>query len=191
MQKIDVDQLMVIAAEAFARNGFTGISMREVSSACGVSLPTLYYYFGSKDKLFEAVCRDRYRKALEHMRAEIDLDAPADRLEAQLESLCLRLFDLLTGDQTLFLLLRRDLIHGSQSQREFRSRLQYDGMIEILQGLLSQRFDQTEAERLAFTASSLIFGYCEFVVITGADGDTLKRRRQDLLRSFKSLLVQA
>lgn len=188
MQKIDVDRLMSAAAEAFARHGFTGVGMREVSRECGVSLPTLYYYFGSKDKLFEAVCRDRYQKALDQIRSGLDFDAPGSQLDAQLESLIGRLFDLLTGDQTLFLLLRRDLIHGSQSQSQFRSRLQYQGLIEILRRLLSRRFDEARAERLAFTAAALIFGYCEFVVVSSADGNHDPRRREDLIGTLKTLL---
>lgn len=187
MQRIDVDRLMTIAAETFARHGFTGVGMRELSRECGVSLPTLYYYFGSKEKLFEAVCRDRYEKALGHVRAGLDLEAP---LDTQIETLGGRLYDLLTGDQTLFLLLRRDLIEGSRSQNEFRSRLHYEGMIEILRRLLAKRFSEERISRLAFTASALIFGYCEFVVITRGDSPEDSTRRGDLIDALKGLLRQ-
>ncbi|MGQ0698403.1 MAG: TetR/AcrR family transcriptional regulator [Panacagrimonas sp.] len=185
MQKIDVERLMTIAAAAFARHGFTGVGMREVSRECGVSLPTLYYYFGSKEKLFEAVCRDRYRKALLHVRSALDFDAP---LETQIETLAGRLFDLLTGDQTLFLLLRRDLIEGSLSRREFHSRLHYEGMIDMLGRVLAKRFDETKSARLAFTAAALIFGYCEFVLLTREDANTEQRRRANLIDTLKTLL---
>jgi AcrR family transcriptional regulator len=187
MHKIDVDRLMTIAAEAFARHGFTGVGMRAVSRECGVSLPTLYYYFGSKDKLFEAVCRDRYRKALDHIRSGVDMQAP---LESQLESLAGRLFDLLTGDQTLFLLLRRDLIHGSQSQSEFRSRLQYEGLIQILQRLLAQRFDEAKAGRLAFLVAGMTFGYCEFMLVAHGTGAAAQASREDLIQALRVLLRQ-
>lgn len=178
---------MTIAAETFARHGFTGVGMRELSRECGVSLPTLYYYFGSKEKLFEAVCRDRYEKALGHVRIGLDLDAP---LETQIETLGGRLFDLLTGDQTLFLLVRRDLIEGSLSQNDFRSRLHYEGMIEILQKLLAKRFSEQQIGRLAFTAAALIFGYCEFTVITrdSAASEPDAQRRRDLIDALKNLL---
>ncbi len=187
MQRIDVDRLMSIAAETFARHGFTGVGMRELSRECGVSLPTLYYYFGSKEKLFEAVCRDRYEKALGHVRAGLDFDTP---LETQIETLGGRLFDLLTGDQTLFLLLRRDLIEGSRSQNEFRSRLHYDGMIEILRRLLAKRFTEQQISRLAFTAAALIFGYCEFVVITRGESAQEQAQRRDLIDALKTLMRQ-
>ncbi len=185
MQRIDVARLMSIAAEAFARHGFSGVGMRELSRECGVSLPTLYYYFGSKEKLFEAVCAEQYQTALRHVGAGLDFDAP---LDAQIEILGGRLFDLFTGDPTLFLLLRRDLIQGSQSQAEFHSRLHYDGMMAILGRLLSQRFDPQHVERLTFTVAALIFGYCEFAAVLAPGNAHAPQRRRDLIEALKALL---
>ena len=178
---------MTVAAAAFARNGFTGVGMREVARECEVSLPTLYYYFGSKEKLFEAVCRDRYEKALNHVRAGLNPEQNADQ---QIEALAGYLFDLFTSDQTLFLLLRRDLIQGSQSQSEFHSRLHYEGLLDILSRMLATRFDQERIASLAFTAAALIFGYCEFVSISRVDDAQQTRRRQQLIDALKTLLQQ-
>ena len=184
MERIDVDRVMAIAAETFAQHGFTGVGMREVARDCGVSLQTIYYYFGSKEKLFEAVCRDAYHRALSHISGGMDFEAP---LEAQIEQLGGRLYDLLTGDQTLFLLLRRDLIEGSNAQSEFHSRLQYDALMNIFKRVLSSRFDEGRVEQVAFTASSFIFGYCEFAVITRAP-EKLGERRQELIVTLKKMI---
>jgi AcrR family transcriptional regulator len=184
MERIDVDRVMAIAAETFAQHGFTGVGMREVARDCGVSLQTIYYYFGSKEKLFEAVCRDAYHKALSHISGGMDFDAP---LETQVEQLGGRLYDLLTGDPTLFLLLRRDLIEGSNAQSEFHSRLQYDALMNIFKRVLSSRFQEPRVDQLAFTASSFIFGYCEFVVITRMP-EKLAERRQELIVTLKKLI---
>ena len=171
MQRIDVDQVMKAAADAFAMHGLSGVGMREISRQSGVSLPTIYYYFGSKEKLFEAVCDDLYDQALKSARSCVDLNAPADApLEPQLHALCRNLFSLLTGNRTLFLLLRQDLIHGSQSEARFRSRVQYEGLIELFRQLLSRRHDAEQSRRLAFLCAALIFGYCEFAVVSGQVG---------------------
>jgi AcrR family transcriptional regulator len=45
------DRIAERAAELFARQGFAGTSIREISEAAGVTKPTLYYHFGSKDGL--------------------------------------------------------------------------------------------------------------------------------------------
>jgi hypothetical protein len=130
------------------------------------------------------VCRDAYHKALSHISSGMDFDAP---LEVQIEQLGGRLYDLLTGDPTLFLLLRRDLIEGSQAQSEFHSRLQYEALMNIFKRVFSSRFDEARIERLAFTASSFIFGYCEFVVITRSP-ETLAARREDLIATLRKLV---
>lgn len=173
VQRIDFERLTATAAETFALHGLSGIGMRELARHCGVSLPTLYYYFGSKEKLFESVCDEVYGRALRTVREHVE-SAPAagQPLPVQLRALCEHLFRLLTTDRTLFLLLRQDLIHGSQTGENFRSRVQYDGLIALFRQLLAQRHDAETAQRLAFVCAALIFGYCEFAVVSdrAADG---------------------
>lgn len=43
------------AAELFAAKGFTATSVREIADAVGVTKPTLYYHFGSKDGLIRHI----------------------------------------------------------------------------------------------------------------------------------------
>ena len=54
-------QLAIIyAAEALmARQGFEGTSVRDIAQAAGVNLAMINYYFGSKDKLLEAIIAHR------------------------------------------------------------------------------------------------------------------------------------
>ena len=48
------------AAEAlFARHGFEGASLRQLTAAAGVNLAAVNYHFGSKDRLIEEVFRRR------------------------------------------------------------------------------------------------------------------------------------
>ncbi|QES89622.1 TetR/AcrR family transcriptional regulator [Rhizosphaericola mali] len=48
-------QIIASATELFARKGFEGTSIRDIASQAGVNLAMINYYFGSKEKLFEAV----------------------------------------------------------------------------------------------------------------------------------------
>ena len=45
------DLIVERAAELFAQKGFAGTSIREIAEAAGVTKPTLYYHFGSKEGL--------------------------------------------------------------------------------------------------------------------------------------------
>src|ERR1043165_6884733 len=46
------EQILDVAVEVFARNGFHGASMNDIAEAAGVTKPVLYQHFDSKRKLF-------------------------------------------------------------------------------------------------------------------------------------------
>jgi AcrR family transcriptional regulator len=48
-------RILDAAEKAFADSGFAGASLRQIVSRAGVNLPTVYYYFGSKEGLMMAV----------------------------------------------------------------------------------------------------------------------------------------
>lgn len=52
-----------VAVELFSKNGFEGTSMRDLASAAGVNIAMINYYFGSKEKLFEAIVEGRSEKS--------------------------------------------------------------------------------------------------------------------------------
>jgi len=45
----------------FSEKGYEGVSVNELVEAAGITKPTLYYYFGSKEGLFNAVCEANYQ----------------------------------------------------------------------------------------------------------------------------------
>ncbi|MGK9147436.1 TetR/AcrR family transcriptional regulator [Plantibacter flavus] len=52
-------EILRVALSVFAREGYRGTSLREVSREVGVSLPGLMHYFESKEHLFAAILRAR------------------------------------------------------------------------------------------------------------------------------------
>ena len=48
-------QIMEAAEALFADNGFNGTSVRDIADKAGVNLAMISYYFGSKEKLLEAI----------------------------------------------------------------------------------------------------------------------------------------
>ena len=60
-EKSNVKQNILAAALAlFSAKGYDGVSVNELVSAVGVTKPTLYYHFGSKEGLIDAVCKENY-----------------------------------------------------------------------------------------------------------------------------------
>jgi AcrR family transcriptional regulator len=52
------DHILQVAQDAFTKKGFPNASVSEICAAAGISPPTLYYHFGNKDGLFQAVVEE-------------------------------------------------------------------------------------------------------------------------------------
>jgi AcrR family transcriptional regulator len=56
------DRVVERALQLFSERGITGVSMRELADAAGVTVPGLYYHFASKAELVRAVYRERIER---------------------------------------------------------------------------------------------------------------------------------
>ncbi len=52
-------QILYKAEELFASHGFDGATVRDIAEAAGVNLAMISYYFGSKEKMMEALFSER------------------------------------------------------------------------------------------------------------------------------------
>jgi len=50
------------ALELFSAKGYEGVAVSELTASAGITKPTLYYYFGSKEGLFDVVCQENYSR---------------------------------------------------------------------------------------------------------------------------------
>ncbi|MDR0293039.1 MAG: TetR/AcrR family transcriptional regulator [Oscillospiraceae bacterium] len=55
-------KIQTAALEVFDEKGFHQASIRDIAARAGCSLPTLYYYYGSKEHLYEEVVCETYRQ---------------------------------------------------------------------------------------------------------------------------------
>jgi len=51
------ERILLAASKLFAEKGFANVSVRDICRETGTSAPVLYYYFGNKKGLFDAVAR--------------------------------------------------------------------------------------------------------------------------------------
>lgn len=51
------ERILRVASKMFAEKGFANVSVREICRETGTTAPVIYYYFGSKKGLFDAVAR--------------------------------------------------------------------------------------------------------------------------------------
>jgi AcrR family transcriptional regulator len=80
-------QIARVAARFFAARGYDATSVREIVEAAGVTKPTLYYHFGSKEGLAQALLFRPMRELSARLRELLDRnDAPRPTLEAMIEA---------------------------------------------------------------------------------------------------------
>ena len=85
-------RLLLSALSHFAAKGYDGVQVKEVAEEAGVSKPTLYYHFGSKEGLFRQLCLVALAAMAVRIQAMVEpfLAAPIQGPEA-LEAVCLKL----------------------------------------------------------------------------------------------------
>ncbi|MEN9907879.1 MAG: hypothetical protein RLZZ540_1020 [Bacteroidota bacterium] len=79
-------QILLIAETLFAENGFEGTSIRTIAKEAGINVAMVSYYFGSKEKLLEALIVYRtsdLKIQMENLSVE-DLD-PIEKIDKLIE----------------------------------------------------------------------------------------------------------
>jgi AcrR family transcriptional regulator len=77
------EHILIVAEELFAEKGFDGASVRDIAQQAGVNLAMISYYFGSKEKLLEALIEFRASYAygiLEELNKDESL-SPWDKID--------------------------------------------------------------------------------------------------------------
>jgi AcrR family transcriptional regulator len=87
-EKVDKrTQILAVAEQLFAENGYDGTSVRDIAQLANVNLAMISYYFGSKEKLLEALIEDRAGYTLgilEELNKNQTL-TPWDKIDRQVE----------------------------------------------------------------------------------------------------------
>jgi AcrR family transcriptional regulator len=76
------ENILRAATKIFAKHGFAGGRVEQISKAAKSHDRMIYYYFGSKEELFIAVIEDAYRRFNEaESQVALNLDDPVEDLE--------------------------------------------------------------------------------------------------------------
>ncbi len=88
------DHILASAEELFAEKGYEGTSIRDLATKAVINVAMVSYYFGSKEKLFEALIDDRvgYKKEeIENVTKDKEL-SPSDKLDQVIDLYVDRVF---------------------------------------------------------------------------------------------------
>ncbi len=111
--KARAEQILTAADELFGDRGFAAVSMRDVAVLAGVNKALVFYYFGSKEELFEAVL-ERYYQA--HREALAGAFATGGALRERLHTVLDAYVDFIVANQR-YPRLVQSVVTGSPEHR--------------------------------------------------------------------------
>jgi AcrR family transcriptional regulator len=77
------ESILDAARTAFARKGFSGVTIRDITDLATVTRANFYYYFSDKTELFIELGTDTYRQALAVVEGFVEQASPPDRADIE------------------------------------------------------------------------------------------------------------
>jgi TetR/AcrR family transcriptional regulator len=185
--------ILAAAEQVFAKAGLSGARTEDIAAAAGVNKALLYYYFASKDGLYEAVVEDHFR---EFNRRALALLAAPDAARTVLLRYVSLYFDFISARQRYAALYQQLMTARSQPLERLvkqyfvpRTRA-FHKLLE--RGIRSGEFRRLDARHTAISIVSLIVFYFSAAPVLRVlghadayDAATLKRRKQDVLEFIR------
>ena len=129
-------QILSLAATLFARQGYAGVTIKDIADACGINQAMLYRHFPSKDMLYLGVVEDKIKQL--DVGTFLQTLEPSQPIEDLLKSLAFHILSLGSRDPEINRLLLFGTLQGSPEARAlFRAWRQ--PFVEYLQKELERR----------------------------------------------------
>lgn len=155
------DKLLRIATQRFAADGFEATTMRAVASKAGVTLPTLYHYFGDKKNLYLESCLATFGPRAERAFAAYSESGASD--EEKVLGFYIDLASELLENENFFKLMHREIIdqdrEGIRRLTERCWNQSFTALCTTFRSLLPAGADPVAT---VFTSFALMFGLVEF-----------------------------
>ena len=142
------EAILAAALRVFSQNGYSGASVEAVAAEAGITKPTLYQYFDSKEQLFTAMMRQKRNDMLQ----PIDPTAPGTMVD-QLHAFAWHYADMVMRPEMLS--LARLIIGEVQRFPEIGRAYQASGPDKVLAGVMDWLEGQRASGLLAFDDAEL------------------------------------
>lgn len=160
----------------FQQKGYRGISMDELCRNCGITKPTLYYYFNDKENLFVQVLKFK----LAEFHTILGMDGG---LEQRLQAFAAAVLDSFQTEYTSLMHDREHLTHP-ENQAAIREAF-YNDFFNPLNQVMQQGMDERtlHADR-AETLTLIFLGMINNFIRPGRDRNTDSREMAKMLTNY-------
>jgi AcrR family transcriptional regulator len=101
------ERILAVATKQFADHGFEGVVIRDIAKAAGISLPSVYHFFGNKRELYEYACMVIFE---EQNAGLIKSLQSSDNPLAALKNFTIKLISILSENNDFARLLQREIV---------------------------------------------------------------------------------
>jgi len=129
------ERILKAAQEAFAKKGFNGVSMEEIAKAAGVKKALIYYYFPSKENLFEEVWTRTIDEIEESLFKEVENEKSYMR---KLKKFLRSYIDFVTNKTVLMELIEKEGSSIVEEEKWENLRRKYDGFLSKMASIIAE-----------------------------------------------------
>lgn len=148
--RIGREEILDVATQLFSAAGYTGVSMRDIASACQLNVGSLYHHFNDKQELHFAATQHAFAGRSARLLAVLkSTEPPYQRLLNLIDMLC----QLLAEDQTFLQLMQRELLDGDTQRLKQLAEEVFNQLTIEMNQLCSQLNPQLDP---ALSASTII-----------------------------------
>jgi AcrR family transcriptional regulator len=155
------ERLLRTAVQRFAASGYEATTMRSIASRAGVTLPTVYHYFGDKANLYLEACLATFAPRAERALATYSTSGDSDT-QRVLDFFVDLASDLLENEN-FFKLMHREMIdQDREGIRRLTERCWKQSFTALCAAFRSLVPTGADPVATAFTSFALMFGLVEF-----------------------------
>ncbi len=152
------ERLLDTAAQLFAKQGYAGVSMRDIAGAVGITQAAIYHHFANKDALYLGAITYLFEKLTRGIGDQlVDIDDP----EQQLGSLITAMLEIMDQDPRFRRVYLRELIEGDERRLAALAHNTFAAFYERLYALMAELAPGRDPQLLIFSMAGLVFHHLE------------------------------
>jgi AcrR family transcriptional regulator len=146
------------AIPLFSQSGFSGVSMRQVANAVGVSIATLYHHFPDKQTLYLRCIEEAFAIKAEGLEEVLSQQGTK---EVQLQRFIYRFTCLMSDDSHFRRLLQRELLDGDETRLRVLTKDVFQAQFKGITDLAKTVSPQCDPHMMAISMVGLVLFHLE------------------------------
>jgi AcrR family transcriptional regulator len=153
------EKILVAAAQLFAAEGYSAVSMRRIATSVDMTQANLYYYFKNKEELVRSVLTFVFSG---RSRSLVEILESGEDAQQCLENAISWFLTLLFRDTVSTKLFFRELLTDDRDRLQFLTENVFQDSFDSLVRVLDAYLHTADPVYAAIFLTSAVIGYCQF-----------------------------